>query len=246
MQLPEEAVVSLAREVLDRLARNLKEPPTIPENVETLTSALIGPDPRTPASFIENQLNDGMAVEDLYLTYIAQAARKLGEWWETDQITFAQVTVGIGRIYAIMRTISHRLVPIKLPEKRAALFASVPGDNHTLGVKMAADLARKDGWEIDLQRDLDHDALIEVITEKEPLLIGLSAGGNHSLPNLAKLVLALRICAPNALIVVSGNIGSVAADSVKLMHVDGLSPDYDEAMGRLDDLWERLQEIRAK
>ena len=245
-QLPEEAVVSLAREVLARLAKRLKEPPSIPEKVETLTSALIGPEPRTAASFIEEQINEGMDVETLYLTYIAESARKLGEWWETDQITFAQVTVGIGRIYAIMRTISHRIAPIKIPDKRGAFFAAVPGDNHTLGVKMAADLARKDGWDIELALDQDHDDLVENITTLNPLLIGLSAAGNHALPNLAKLVLALRISVPNALIVVSGNIASVASDSVKLMHVDGLSPEYDEAMDQLDALWEALQDGNAK
>ena len=48
-----------------------------------------------------------------YLEYLALAARKLGKWWEEDRVSFLDVTLGTGRIYAIIRAVSPaRPVPV--------------------------------------------------------------------------------------------------------------------------------------
>lgn len=46
---------------------------------------------------------------------------------------------------------------------RSALFATVPGETHTLGITMAADLFWDHGRRIDLRTGLDHDALIDAV-----------------------------------------------------------------------------------
>ena len=233
-------IASLAREVIDRLASEVKGPKDQAKTVLSLTAALVGPDPAAPARLINDLDKRGLQVNELYLDYLAPAAKKLGTWWEEDEITFTEVALGIGRIYAIMRTFSSRIVPPRLPASKSALFASIPGNNHTLGVKMAADLARKEGWKIDVKLDLSHEELIRHVHAREHLLIGLSGGGLGSLQALAQLVLALRISAPNARILVSGNIAEIAPESIRLMQVDGISRDYNEAMRELNRLWGSL------
>ena len=43
------------------------------------------------------------------------------------------------------------------------------------------------------------------------------------------------------MIVVSGNIVDVSADSVRLMQVDGMGRDYDSAMAEIERLWKTVQ-----
>lgn len=240
-QLPEGAVVALAREVLQSLAKQTVDPESQSRDVLDLCNALIGTDNKAAAALVEGILKQGVDANQLYLEYLGPASQKLGQWWTANKVTFADVTVGTGRIYAIMRTIERRNPrPINLTSK-TALFATIPGEDHILGLRMAADMARKDGWEIELALDESHDALIDRITSENHLIIGLSAAGKHALPNLARLVFAIRVNAPKAYIFVGGNIADVAEQSIKLMDVDGMATDYQSAMANLENFWAKLQ-----
>lgn len=239
-QLPEEAVFSLAREVLDRLAQQLSEPSKQEADVVSLCDALLSSDQQAAANLINERAQEGANFNALYLEHLAPAAKLLGEWWNTDRISFAKVTVGTGRIYAIMRSLNARRAQTQHLNTRSALFCCTPGDDHTLGVKMASDLARKSGWDIQTEIDASHDDLIDIILEGDHLLIGISGAGQHSLPNMAKLVLALRVSQPNARVLISGHVTRIAENSIKLMHVDGIGQDFDMAMDALDRLWQTL------
>ena len=240
-QLPQEVVASLAREVLLGMARKMTRPQTHSDAIMELAKALIGPDPKAAAKLIDRHYQNDTDVDTLYLDYLAPAALQLGKWWESDEVPFANVTTGIGRIYAIMRLFSPRIRASHKLDRKSAFFASVPDEDHTLGVKIATDLARKAGWDIEIEMDCEHEQLVERIVSSGHRLIGLSAAGKHSVPDLTRLVLALRFNLPDALILVSGNVVDAAADSLELMHLDGKASDYETAMQELDRLWDTLQ-----
>lgn len=242
-RFPEEIVAILAREVLASLAEHRSafgatRAPVADTTIETVASALIDPDQNAAQRLISNLRAEGLHSEQLYLLYLAGAARKLGEWWNEDRITFAQVTTGSGRIYAILRSLKpFAHARRSFGQGRNAIFALTPGDDHALGVKMAADLMRSDGWEIDLVLDMDHDALMEHIAGSQPELIGLSGAGEHSVPNLAKLVLAIRVWSPRTLILVSGNVVDTSRETVALMGADAMTANMDHAREELERLW---------
>ena len=180
----------------------------------------------------------GTGLKTLYLSYLGAAARKLGVWWELDKVNFMQVVTGTGRIYAIMRGLAQVFDTDATPlATKSAMFASVPTETHVLGIRMATDLIRRDGWEIDLEVGLEHDDLLEQIIATAQPIIGLSASGTHTLPALAKLVIAVRLAVPEKLILVSGPIIGEAEEEVKLMGVDGMAPDYDSAFIEMERLW---------
>lgn len=144
----------------------------------------------------------GVSVETLRFGYVAGAARLLGERWERDQTSFFDVTVATGHLYAVMRAIGPALRPVRssLRPQRRALFAVVPGEKHTLGISLAAETFRDDGWGIALRLSDDHDSLVQYAEQDRPVVIGLSFSTAACLPDLIRLVLALRIVVPSALI----------------------------------------------
>lgn len=242
--LPDHLKANLALEVIHRLASRGAEFKHIPydpsqEQLERLCTALISDDNKAAANIINEVRAEGISPEAIYLKHLGAAAELLGQWWVEDRASFFDVTIGSGRLFAIMRGMKHLFAPDFILDDRSAIFASVPGEDHTLGVRMAADLFRKDGWEIALKVGLNHDELITELQKSPNSLIGLSIGGQHSIDALSKLVVALHICCPNSPILVSGRDIDVLGPLLSLMGVDAYSSDIDEAKEMMSELWDR-------
>ena len=244
-KMPEETLELLAREVLDRLANQADKkvvPDSLVQNqeIEQLCQNLISKDPMAGSRFVTELRDRGVDLDTLYLTYLVGAARKLGSWWDEDFITFIEVTTGTSRIYSIMRGLNPLFASSLEFPHRCAIFASCPGETHTLGVKIASDLFRKDGWDIDLKIGLSHEELIKEITQSKSVLIGLSAAGEHALPVLAKLIVAIRVVRPECLVLVSGNIVKDCSELVDLMTPDAVAIEYEEAEAEMSKLLKML------
>jgi methanogenic corrinoid protein MtbC1 len=239
--LPESALAALAQEVVQRVAQNLTLVPPqgaafTDRDVNAFCVALVSDDPNAAATLIEEVQRRGVSYDAICLSYVAAAARQMGEWWDNDKISFYSVTVGAGRLYAILRILRlHR--PASVPDmRRFAVFASVPGENHTLGITMAADLARTRGWDIDLLVGLSHDDLLAELATRKPALIGLSASGKRSMPALTQLIVAQRIASSDTRIVVCGQIAKVAVNLVGVTGADAAALDFETAYAQMERL----------
>lgn len=236
-QLPQKLVESLAREVIRQMTDHVEKSSVQSPDEERITSlckALISRDDQAGAQFIQDVRDEGATDEAVYLNYLAAAAQMLGTWWEDNQATFAEVTYGTSRMYAIMRSMRREYAVSAFKPRKAAVFATVPGESHFLGVTMAADLLRKDGWDIDLKVGKSHDELVTEIAQSEMILIGLSAASDRNIEALSKLIIALRIRTPQVKIFVSGHIVADREETIALMDVDGFAADFHSARRLLE------------
>lgn len=252
-RLPEAAVKSLAEEVIRRAAA-LAPADAVksvaadarPGVIMGLTEALVGSDPEAALHQIQNLQQAGADLEELELVYLAAAAQRLGTLWEDSILSVAEVTLGTSRIYGILRALDPiREVP-RVPSGRSAMFANVPGDQHVLGIRMAADIFRRRGWDIDLLIGLSHNELVARVGETAHLIIGLSAGGGRVIAELARLVLAIRMQKPGVRIFVSGRAVTENADLVAAVQPDGMSADFERAYDMMMDLWRETTDAAAK
>lgn len=241
--LPEDLVVNLAREVILRVAS--KEPTleqvthfATEEDIRNLCYAFVSDDETAAASIISDLRAVGVGPEEIYLKRLAAAARMLGEMWISDEMTFTQVTVGTGRMFAIMRSMRHLFESAIPVQDKSAIFAAVPGEDHTLGVHMAADIFRKNGWEIALKVGLDHDQLVAEIEQAPTSIVGLSISGEHSIDALSRLVVALHIACPHAMIVVGGANVNEVQPVLSLMGLDGIAATVEDAEAQITSLWD--------
>lgn len=205
---PPGAVEALASDIVRRLAQSKKheavfEAPDIdPESLAAFCTALVQPDPDAALRFIEARRAEGVSRQGVYLGYITAAARSLGVGWEADRLSLQQVTYGTGHLYALMRSMraeGQHSRPVS-DTKRFALFATVPGEDHGIGITVAADMFRDVGWEIDLRTGTDHETLITHVEQTMPQIIGLSLSTVQRLDALVRLVVAMRIVVPQAFI----------------------------------------------
>ncbi|MGP1356300.1 cobalamin B12-binding domain-containing protein [Roseicyclus sp.] len=180
----------------------------------------------------------GLSVEEICLDHLAPAAKCLGEWWETDRLPFTEVAMATSRIQAILRRMPlgargrHRR-----SFQRGAVFCAVPGEQHTLGVMMAADLFRRNGWDVGLMVGLDHGDILSRLERDDRCVIGLSCSGAHSLAALDRLMTALRAVRPDARLILSGQIVLDGAALAQLPAADAVVRSVAEAeaqIARLD------------
>lgn len=245
-KLPGRHVADLAREVLARLAeRDMPLPSNIAhptsQQIEELCHALTSSDAQAGANFILGVREKGVSAEIVYLHYLAAAARMMGIWWEEDRMSFTTVTLGSSRIFSIMRAMRHLFAPKIEFNQKSAVFASVPGETHNIGITMAADMFRKEGWDIGLKLGMTQDELIADIDWSQTALLGLSIGGQHSIDALSKLIVAVRIHAPAVEILVSGQDTDEIADIVSVMSVDAIADDVEDALQIMDTMWAKVR-----
>lgn len=239
--LPNEVVKGLAQEVVNRLVTRLhpyRNPDADPDQseIDEFCDALLAGDASLAPELIRRARRVGVPLETVYLGTLAGAARTLGERWDRDEVSFLTLTVAAGRMFAIMRELRFEISSAQTatPLVRTALFATVPGETHTLGITMAADLFRDKGWKIDLKTGLDHDELLRAIEEKPYAIIGLSAGESRMFADLARVVVALRIAHPQSFILVSGQIVQRMPHLNALIQADSVIGNALDAMKVLD------------
>ena len=242
-ELPQDAISNLAREVVRRLAfrmprhENVADLPTQSE-IDLLCAALLSGDDRAADQFILAARRDGVDTAAISRGYVAGAARKLGQMWDDDRISFIDVTLACGKLYGIIRGLRHVLAPqtIQGRETRPALFALVPGETHTLGIEIATDHFRRDGWDVDMLMGLDHDAMVAEADLRHYEAIVLVANSDRMLEPLTRLSLALRITQPLAHIIVAGGILDHHPDILRLVGAEAVMADLDSAIAILRDV----------
>ncbi len=208
------------------------------ERLAEFCAVLVQPAPEAALAYLRARQAEGVGQTAFYLGYIAGAARALGAGWDNNELSMTEVTIGTGHLYALMRALRAEA---PMPRgggdaRKRALFATVPGEDHGLGVTVAADLFRKAGWEVDLQLATDHAALIERARARAPRVMGLSLSTEARLGALARLVVALRLALPGMVIAVAPAATLDATRVEALLDVDLVLGDAVSARAALERL----------
>lgn len=212
--LRHDALTDLARAALSRLCAQA-QPGTPSLDAQSVLGdpcaaamayALCDQDETAAALLVEDLLEAGLSVADLCHDHLAPAARRLGMLWDHDRLPFTEVAMATARIQSILRRMPMGRGAHLRRKGPGAVFAAVPGEMHTLGVMMAADLFRRAGWDVSLLVGLTHDEILTRITRDDRPVIGLSCSGDHSYPALRRLLAAIGNARPDAHILLSGQI----------------------------------------
>jgi methanogenic corrinoid protein MtbC1 len=238
------AVKALSREILDRLSRPQatgiagESPAVDAAEIETFCNALMQASPEAALAFIEERRSRGLTRQGVYLGYVGAAARHLGEGWEQDRLSFIEVTIATGHLYALMRVLRAEAAAGRAREDagRHAMFATVPGEDHAIGITIAADLFHEAGWDIDLHVGANLNALVARIETTRPCNIGLSLMTDRHLDALVRLVVGARIIVPNAIIGVAPGAGVDRKALPELVDIDLIFDDARSALAELDRL----------
>ena len=224
-------VTALASEVLHQVARRAVELRAKRDRAAVKSAALaLTTGSEEGAYSALEALDDPLHELDWFLAErLGPIAKEIGALWTADRVSFLEATVGASRIYSYLR---YRRRPPLLQERgvrKSATFAWVPGDMHTLGISAATDVFRARGWDITLLIGQSHEELVAQFESSRDLLFGFSAGSAYSLEALGRIVVALTVARPEALVMVSGQVATDPARVTALPGIDFCDPDLEAA-----------------
>ena len=145
---------------------------------------------------LEQLLAQGWDMERLYLQGIAATARQLGQWWLSDQIHFANLTLAVGRLQELVLRWEGRFLrsaePLPGAHQRVALLAGDFQDQHSLGLLMLQAFFKRDGWQVHPTAGMKEATLLAHVKTFHVDLLGLSVATDRRLPHTRQLIEALR------------------------------------------------------
>jgi MerR family transcriptional regulator, light-induced transcriptional regulator len=187
----------------------------------------------------------GVTIDTIFVELLAPAARHLGEMWDEDTADFVTVTMALWRLQEVVRELSSR-VPVRGSagegQVRTALFAVMPGDDHSFGTVIVEDVFRRAGWATDLMTDTSTSTLLAMVARNSYDLVGLTVSGTVCADDAPSLINAVRSVSRNPFvgIMVGGSIFNVAPQLAIEIGADATAPDALQALVVADTLVEGL------
>ena len=117
-------------------------------------------------------------------------------------------------------------------EGMRALFAPVPGSQHTFGVLMVSEFFRREGWQVWMELGSSETTLLEAVKKDWYEVIGLSVGIEAHVESLTNTIRHIRSSSanPNTKILIGGPLLATSPDLYKEVGADGAAGDAASAV----------------
>ena len=183
---------------------------------------------------VEALLDRGVGVDAIFVDLLAPTARRLGVLWEEDSCDFLDVTIGLWRLQEVMREIAWGSSQITGPMSgpRRALFAPMPGEQHSFGATMVHEVFGRAGWDSEVLICPEPREIVAKVARRSYDVIGLTISCDASIVPLGDLIKAIRsvsMC-PEIQIVVGGHAVNVNPSLAGEVGADGTAPDAPGAL----------------
>jgi methanogenic corrinoid protein MtbC1 len=208
--------------------------------VRTLAHLLLDGTRQQATAFVAAVQQTGIGRESVLVNLLAPAARYLGELWETDVCSFADVTIGMLRLNTVMRVVGQAFEAeaSTLQAGPRALLIQAPGEQHGLGIAMLAGFFRRSGWNVQSAPVADRTELTALVKRDWFSLAGLSVACSNRLDSLGADISAIRAASrnPAIAIMVGGFAFGEHPQLAAMVGADGTAPDARQAVARANAL----------
>lgn len=171
-------------------------------DVESFVHVVLNGHDEATLAHVQAMVSRGLPLEVLYLDLLAPAARRLGELWTQDLCDFTEVTLGLGRLQRVLRETSAGIgqLPADPSGGRRILLLPGPGEQHTFGLVMVAELFRRAGWEVAGGPWEVADDAAELVAAEWYDVVGFSIGSELHVDALAACIRSVRQASRNDMV----------------------------------------------
>jgi len=251
-------VRTIEQDIIPRLVRAHREPATAiaavplaqvtPSDLQQFLPLILGPDDSGWQTLVDTLLARGVGVDEIYLNLLTPAAREMGRMWDEDLCQFTDVTVALGRMQRVMRTLSPAFGREigHLPDGRRILLLPAPGEQHTFGLSIVAEFFRRAGWEVVGDTEARASDPAALVRSEWFDVIGISVGLESRLDWLSSGIAAIRHASRNRAIgvMVGGPVFVANPERVAEVGADITASDGRQAPVMAEQLLEqRLQRL---
>jgi methanogenic corrinoid protein MtbC1 len=204
------------------------------EATESFARMVLSKDSDSLIAHVGALLQSGIPMETIYVDLMMPAARRLGDYWDDDSISFADVTIGLSRLQQVVRTLGWKQPHPNGPDHSSpsALFVPVSTEQHTFGLFIIEDFFRRAGWRTWIETSGLEDDAVEMVRHHWFDLIGLSASRDAQTEEIASTIAAIRKASrnPGLFILVGGRLFIDRPELVLEVGADATAPNGSDAL----------------
>jgi MerR family transcriptional regulator, light-induced transcriptional regulator len=155
---------------------------------------------------VDQALDDGVPIPDVYLGILDPALREVGHRWAMGAVNVAEEHYATAVAQSILDGLGRKL---RRPPKdgRLAIVSGTPDELHALGTRMVADFLEADGWEVILiGAGAPAEDLAALVESEQPDLVALSTATAGVFDGVVEVLGALRALEPRPWIVAGGQL----------------------------------------
>ena len=177
---------------------------------------------RTCSDMVKQLLDEGTEIEDIYFGLFHRSMYEVGRLWEQNEISVATEHLAT----AITEMLLSQVYPLIFRgerKDRSIVISCGVNELHQLGAKMVADYCEFLGWDTHfLGANTPMDALIELVAEKQPNVLGLSVSITSHLKGFTETTEKIKHSFPQ-LPVIAGGRAFAEASACNLISEDDVT-----------------------
>ena len=181
---------------------------------------------------INEALDSGVTVQDIYLHVFQPSQRELGRLWQLNQITVAQEHYCTAATQLIMAQLYPRIFRTEKNGRRI-VATSIGGELHEIGVRIIADFFEMEGWDTYyLGANSPTAAIVQAIADRRADVLAVSATMTFHIRAVENLIASVRASADSndVKVLVGGYPFNVEPELWKRVGADAYAVDASEAI----------------
>lgn len=197
-------------------------------------AALLAGDATRARWLVENAVDEGIDVGEVYLRVLASALEEVGDRWAAGELTVAHEHYATAVTAGVLGMLAPRM-RVPPTSGRLAVVACTPGEQHALGALMVADFLEAEGWEVlALGAATPAPDLAAMVDDERPDVVALSTAVANNLDGAADTLRRLRELSEPPFVVVGGRAWAEVSDERRqALGVDAAFADPRELCGIL-------------
>jgi MerR family transcriptional regulator, light-induced transcriptional regulator len=203
-------------------------------DITTLVQIVLEQDTMGAVRHFERLESEGVPRETLFLDLLAPAARRLGDAWQDDTLSFAAVTIALSGLQQTLRHLSPQFedrVGLR-PHGRQVLLFNGPGEQHSFGLFMVEAFFRRTAWDVANTSGMPVPEIASMLRNNWFDVVGISKSTDVLLDDLASDITRLRRASRNKdlTILVGGPIFNATPELVIQVGADATGVDARQAV----------------
>jgi methanogenic corrinoid protein MtbC1 len=214
--LAQKALAEVAKGTLENYFYNVDLSSSIYESI-------LNKDIDDQAKLIKTALEKGLSLDFFYGSIAPMIAEKLGDAWKEDTLSFAEVTIALGKLRLLCQKFEERYFSSTEESFGGpnVLMVTAEEDNHTFGAYIASVRLRKSNMNARLVVGSDQSEVLDFLRKGSFELVGISVGSEKTIKSANKLIKAIKENHKIPVIAGGSYVAHNMEEAKKLLDADG-------------------------
>jgi 5-methyltetrahydrofolate--homocysteine methyltransferase len=205
-------------------------------NYEDIVEAIIKGDENLVIELTKTAVEEGGNPETIIYEGLVKGMDVVGEKWKNGEFFVPEVLIASRAMRSGMSIVSSQ-IKTEMNKKGVVVMGTVEGDIHDIGKNLVNTMLEAAGFRvIDLGSNIGAEVFVKAVQENDPDIVGISALLTTTMPNMKKVVEAIREIGPSGKVKVMVGGAPVSQKFASSIGADGYAENAALAVDKAKEL----------